>query len=63
MVNEQGPGRLSRGKFFYRKAQEASEEIGASLRWKLHVVPRVGHDYWRMSDAAAQYLYGENDQE
>lgn len=29
------------------------------LRWKLEIVPGIGHDYRRMSEAAAEYLYGD----
>lgn len=54
----QGPGRLSRGRYFHRKAEEAAGRLGVELAWGLHVVAGVGHDYERMSAAAAAYLYG-----
>lgn len=55
---EQGPGRLSRGRYFYEKGREAAGRLGVDLGWKLYVVPGVGHDYERMSAAAAEYLWG-----
>jgi pimeloyl-ACP methyl ester carboxylesterase len=57
-ADRQGPGRLSRGRYFFRKAEEAADRLGVDLGWKLHVVPGVGHDHERMSEAAAEYLYG-----
>lgn len=62
-VDEQGPGRLSRGKYFYGRGRNAADEFGTALNWKLHVVAGVGHDYRRMSEAAAMYLYGGDDSE
>ena len=57
-ADRQGAGRFSRGKYFYGKAEEEADRLGVELGWKLHVVPGVGHDYRRMSAAAAEYLYG-----
>lgn len=57
-ADRQGPGRLSRGRYFYRKGEQAAGRLGVELAWTLHVVPGVGHDYRRMSAAAAAYLYG-----
>lgn len=57
-ADRQGPGRLSRGRYFHHRAREAADELETDLRWKIEVVPGVGHDYRRMSRAAADYLYG-----
>lgn len=57
-ANEQGGHRLERGKYFFRKAEKIAEERGVGFEWKIEVVPGVGHDYERMSEAAADYLYG-----
>ncbi|MBW3567766.1 MAG: hypothetical protein KY410_07395, partial [Proteobacteria bacterium] len=59
-ANRQGPGRLQRGKFFFANAQAVARQLDAELRWKLEVVPGVGHDYRGMAVAAAEYLYGGN---
>lgn len=57
-ADRQGPGRLSRGQFFFRQAEKSARQLGVEFRWNLEVVPGVGHDYRRMSAAAADYLYG-----
>lgn len=59
-ADRQGPGRLSRGRYFFASAQEAAGKLGVNLAWELHVVPGVGHDYRGMSEAAAEYLYREH---
>jgi pimeloyl-ACP methyl ester carboxylesterase len=56
-VDVQGISRIERGNYFYNKAVETAEELGAEFNWKLEVVPNVGHDSRRMSEAAAEYLY------
>jgi hypothetical protein len=38
-------------------ASSTAVELDATINWKLEVVPNVGHDYRRMSEAAAEYLY------
>lgn len=57
-ANSQGSGRFERGKYFFVKAQEAARAFGVDFEWTLEIVPGVGHDYQRMSHAAAEYLYG-----
>jgi pimeloyl-ACP methyl ester carboxylesterase len=56
-VNVQGISRIERGKYFYNTAMETAEELDLELNWKLEIVPGVGHDFRRMSEAAAEYLY------
>ena len=34
-----------------------ADTLGIELNWQLEVVPGVGHDLQKMSDAAAEYLY------
>lgn len=58
-ADEQGSGRLQRGRTFYRSAKEKAAELGVELRWELRVVPGVGHDHGGMTEAAAAYLYGD----
>lgn len=36
---------------------ETAEQLDLELNWKLEIVPGVGHDFRRMSEAAAEYLY------
>lgn len=57
-ADRQGTHRLERGKYFYREAREAADALGVGFEWKIEFVPGVGHDYERMSEAAAEYLYG-----
>lgn len=56
-ANQQGPGRLQRGKYFFSAAKATSKQLQTDLNWKLEIVPGIGHDYRAMSDAAAEYLY------
>ena len=56
-IDVQGLGRIERGKYFYEIALETAEQLDTDINWKLEVVPDVGHDYRRMSEAAAEYLY------
>ncbi len=56
-VDVQGISRIARGKHFYGMAVKTATTLGIELKWKLEVVPGVGHDLQRMSDAAAEYLY------
>lgn len=58
-ADEQGPGRLERGRHFYRRARELADRMGTEFEWSLEVVPGVGHDHEGMSRAAAEYLYGD----
>ena len=56
-IDVQGPGRIERGRNFYGVALKTAEQLDADINWKLEIVPGVGHDYHRMSEAAAEYLY------
>lgn len=58
-ANRQGGHRLARGRYFFQKAREAADRLGVEMGWTLEIVSGVGHDYERMSEAAADYLYGE----
>ncbi len=58
-ADRQGTQRLQRGKYFFREAGEAAEALGVDFEWARVIVPGVGHDYERMSQAAADYLYGQ----
>ncbi|NIR47429.1 hypothetical protein GWO43_03030 [candidate division KSB1 bacterium] len=58
-VDEQGTHRLERSQYFYKKAKETAKELEAGFNWKLRIVPDVGHNFKRMSEAAAKYLYRE----
>lgn len=49
----QGEHRLQRGTAFFNSAQEYAAENGLPSNWSLEIVPGVGHDYRKMSDAAA----------
>jgi len=56
-IDIQGGGRIERGRYFYGSAAKTATEIGVELSWEMVVVPEIGHDYRRMSKAAADYLY------
>jgi len=56
-IDIQGGGRIERGRYFYHGAAKTAAEIGVELSWEKVVVPNIGHEYRRMSQAAAEYLY------
>lgn len=56
-ANEQGLHRLERGKYFYKEGKRLSQEMDSEFNWKLVTIPGVGHDFRKMGDAAAKYLY------
>ena len=58
-TDSQGAHRLARGRRFHQLGQVQAERSGVPFDWRLTIVPGVGHDYRRMSEAAAAYLYGE----
>ncbi len=61
-ADRQGLGRYSRGRFFYRKSKEAARLLDTGFNWRLEVVEDVGHDFRRMSQAAADFLYAAPDE-
>lgn len=56
-ANAQGRHRLARGQQFHALAISEGERLGIRPNWQLEIVPNVGHDYRRMGEAAARYLY------
>ncbi|MEX2963915.1 hypothetical protein [Microbulbifer sp. TYP-18] len=56
-MNKQGLHRLERGAYFYDMAKKQAAQMNADFQWKKIIVPGVGHDYKKMSLAAADYLY------
>lgn len=58
-ADRQGMGRLQRGRYFFERGRQKAEEMGAEFIWTLETVPGVGHDFREMSEAAAEYLYGD----
>ena len=56
-ANLQGHHRLERGHYFYNFSKKLADSLQTDFQWKLHVVPGVGHEYKKMSAAAAEYLY------
>lgn len=58
-ADQQGMGRLAKGKYFYAESRRIATALKAEFYWKLEIVPNVGHDQARMAAAAAKYLYEE----
>lgn len=56
VIDQQGLGRLSRGKHFYKIGKEEAAKFGDAFRWRLETVANVGHDFREMSKAAALTL-------
>ena len=57
LADQQGLGRLSRGKYFFRISRERARELSVPFNWQLEIVEGVGHDNRGMGDAAARLLY------
>lgn len=57
----QGATRLERGMSFYLRARKSAEEHSLVFRWRLVVVPGIGHDHTGMARAAAPILLGGTD--
>jgi pimeloyl-ACP methyl ester carboxylesterase len=56
-VDKQGLHRLDRGTYFYNESKKIALESNSDFNWTLEIIPNVGHDYRKMSKAAADYLY------
>ena len=56
MAMEQGSNRLERGSNFFAASKTVAEDNGFNFNWQIQVVPDVGHEYKRMSEAAAKLL-------
>lgn len=56
-ASAQGPHRLARGQHFHALAGSEGARRGIAPNWRLDIVPGVGHDFRRMGEAAARYLY------
>lgn len=52
----QGPHRLARGKNFYRFAKHQAEQEDVDFRWRLAVVPNVGHNNGKMVAGARLFI-------
>ena len=59
-TDKQGTHRLARGKYFHNKFKLYADSLKTDFNWELIIIPDVGHDYKRMSKAAAKYLYALN---
>lgn len=57
-ADAQGAGRLQRGRYFVEAGKAKADSLGVAFGWSVETVPGVGHDYERMSQAAAAHLYG-----
>lgn len=54
----QGKTRYERGHFYFRRARSVAARLGAHFGWHVKEVPGVGHEFDRMSPAAAAILAG-----
>ncbi|WP_430430425.1 hypothetical protein [Oceanicaulis sp.] len=61
-TDSQGLHRLARGQSFMRlAAEQATSKDAEGFAWECAIVIGVGHDYRRMGQAAAEYLYGASE--
>lgn len=56
-IDKQGIGRLARGLYFYSSGAMLARKMEVPFGWKVRTVPRVGHEFRKMSEAAAAMLY------
>ncbi|MGF1545657.1 MAG: heavy metal-binding domain-containing protein [Parvularculaceae bacterium] len=57
LVDQQGPGRLQRGRRFHAFCAAKARELGVASAWRVKTVPGVGHDFEGMTRAAAKLMY------
>lgn len=57
MIDEQGLGRLARGKHFFSVGKIQAQKLGVPFNWSLKTVPDAGHEFEVMSRAAAKILF------
>jgi pimeloyl-ACP methyl ester carboxylesterase len=56
-ADKQGLHRLARGSYFFDASKETASNLNKDFNWKIEVVNGIGHDYRKMGEAAADYLY------
>ena len=56
-ADKQGLHRLARGNYFFDTSKETATKLNKDFNWELEVVGGIGHDYRKMGEAAADYLY------
>ena len=56
-LDAQGLHRLARGKHFYSESKKNAATLQKEFNWRLEIIPDVGHDFRKMSEAAADFLY------
>lgn len=56
-ADKQGTSRIDRGQYFYSFSKGFAKKSKMKFKWKLEVVPNVGHNQEKMAQAAAEYLY------
>ncbi len=59
LADQQGLGRLSRGKYFYARGEQAAKAAGVEFNWQLQIVKGVGHDSRKMGKAASKLLFSD----
>jgi poly(3-hydroxybutyrate) depolymerase len=52
----QGPHRLARGHFFYKRSANVAQRMGAAFDWRVVEVPGAGHRNDEMAPAAARLM-------
>ena len=61
MLDRRGTHRLARGRHFFDFGKRVASVLGCAFRWQKVEVPDVGHDFYRMSQAAAHQLTAPDD--
>lgn len=58
-VDRQGTHRLERSRYFYDQSKALADSLETPFNWEREVISGIGHDFRKMSAAAAEFLYGE----
>lgn len=56
-ADAQGLHRLARGRYFYARAREVSQEMGVPLGWSIATAPDVDHNNAAMAPFALKFLF------
>ncbi len=59
-ADQQGPGRKERARYFFEYSEALANQMEVDFNWKLEIIKDIGHEYRKMGEAAASYLYSHN---
>jgi len=57
LLDQQGLGRLSRGKSFFSASKAQATKLHADFNWQLYIADGIGHESKKIAEVAAKLLY------